>query len=260
MAFALGPKALAAGYRLAAYDTIGSTNREALEQAQQRDVGRLWVVATAQTEGRGRRGRVWQTPPGNLAASILLTLPGEQTKPATLGFAAGLALESAIRTASPRIGCLRLKWPNDVLIDGAKVAGILLEAMAGAGGPTNVAIGFGVNVLHHPDRLSYSATSLAACGVDVTAFTLFEALAEAWVDEEDRWNAGRGFEAIRERWLQRAAGLGAPIAVRTGEALYDGTFETIDDDGRLVVRAPDGKAYRVSAGEVHLGNAATART
>jgi BirA family biotin operon repressor/biotin-[acetyl-CoA-carboxylase] ligase len=153
---------------------------------------------------------------------------------------------------------LRLKWPNDVLIDAAKVAGILLEAATVPGGPTNVAIGFGINVRHYPNALPYPATSLAACGAEVTAENLFAALAEAWVEQEVLWNGGRGFEAIRDRWLRRAAGLGAPIAVRIGEEVYRGTFETIDGDGRLIVRAPDGKAHPVSAGEVHFGAAATA--
>jgi BirA family biotin operon repressor/biotin-[acetyl-CoA-carboxylase] ligase len=271
MAFRLGPGATAGGYRLAAYDTIGSTNAEALERAREGDPGKLWVAALGQTEGRGRRGRPWQTARGNLAASLLLVLDQPQAHAATLGFAAGLALEQAIRTCAPGIAFriamdeagsgksrLRLKWPNDVLLDGAKIAGILLESVAMPGGFNVVVIGIGVNVLHAPKDVPYPATSLRARGADVTAEPLFEALAEAWVEQEAAWDCGRGFAAIRRRWLERAAGLGAPIAVRMGGEVFRGTFETIDADGMLVLRDPAGAARRIAAGDVHFGAAATA--
>jgi BirA family biotin operon repressor/biotin-[acetyl-CoA-carboxylase] ligase len=273
MAFALGPKATAGGYRLAAYDTIGSTSTEAMACARAGDPGGVWIVSKEQTAGHGRRGRPWETASGNLAASLLLVLPVEQARSATLGFAAGLALDQAIRAAAPDVAPLRLaldgvtgpeirlrlKWPNDVLVDGAKVAGILLEAVAMPGGRTCVVIGIGVNVLHAPDSVPYPATSLAACGAEVTAEQLFEALAEAWVAQAELWDGGRGFPAVRRHWLQRAAGLGAPIAVRLGEAVVRGTFETIDEEGMLVVRTPEGAMRKIAAGEVHFGAAATAR-
>jgi BirA family biotin operon repressor/biotin-[acetyl-CoA-carboxylase] ligase len=270
MAFALGPAATAGGYRLAAYATIGSTSSEALSRARAGDPGRLWVAAREQTSGHGRRGRAWQTQSGNLAASLLLRLPGFETASATLGFAAGLALESAIRACAPDVALslalddaggprarLRLKWPNDVLVDGAKVAGILLEAVTMPGAANSVVIGIGVNVLHAPEGVPYPATSLSACGAKVTAEELFTALAEAWVEHEIVWDGGRGFGAIRRRWLERATGLGAPIAVRLGDDVLRGTFETIDADGRLVVRAADGSARTIAAGDVHFGAAAT---
>jgi BirA family biotin operon repressor/biotin-[acetyl-CoA-carboxylase] ligase len=270
MPFALGPKALAHGYRLAAYETVGSTSSEALERGRSGDPGRLWVVARAQTAGHGRRGRPWQTPSGNLAASLLLSLPERTVQVATLGFAAGLALEAAIGECAPSVSLklaldegsglatrVRLKWPNDVLIDGAKVAGILLEAVTGPGSTSVVVVGIGVNVRHKPEGAPYPATSLAECGASTTPEALFTALAESWVEQEQLWNGGRGFPEIRDRWLGRAAGLGAPIAVKAGEAIFRGTFETIDEEGRLVVRAPDGSARTISAGEVHFGAAAT---
>jgi BirA family biotin operon repressor/biotin-[acetyl-CoA-carboxylase] ligase len=257
MAFALGPKALAAGFRLAAYETVGSTSTEALERASAGDPGKLWVVAKEQTAGPGRRGRPWQTRPGNLAASLLMIQSGPSAAAARLGFVAGLALESAIRAALPSIRRLRLKWPNDVLIDGAKVAGILLEAVT-QNERTSVVVGIGVNVASAPPGLPYPVTFLGEHGAGVSVEALFAALAEAWVEQEKRWNGGRGFGAIRERWLECAAGLGAPIAVRIGDDLYRGTFETIDDEGRLVVRAGDGSARAVSAGDVHFGAVSTA--
>jgi BirA family biotin operon repressor/biotin-[acetyl-CoA-carboxylase] ligase len=324
MGFALGPKATAGGYRLAAYDTIGSTSTEAMDRARAGDPGRLWVVAREQTAGHGRRGRPWQTARGNLAASLLLRLDEPRAPTATLGFAAGLALEQAIRTVAPEVAIgialdgsepaarsktlsrrervaaeqpgeglrspearatpstaapphppasrapspsgrrdarharLRLKWPNDVLVDGAKVAGILLQAVTGSGDANAVVIGIGVNVRHAPQGVPYPATSLADCGAEVTAEDLSEALSDAWVDQEALWDCGRGFPAVRRRWLDHAAGLGAPIAVRLGDDVFRGTFETIDADGRLVVRAADGATRSIAAGDVHFGAAATA--
>ncbi len=267
MTFALAPRAQAGGYRLAAFDTIGSTSAEALERARAGDPGRLWVVAREQTAGHGRRGRPWQTARGNLAASLLLTVPAGQPKSATLGFAAGLALADAISACAPDIalkmalddaagpvGRLRLKWPNDVLVDGAKVAGILLEAVSGAG----VVVGVGVNVERAPEGVPYPATSLAACGTKVTSEELFMALSAAWVEQEQLWDCGRGFPVIRQNWLSHAAGLGSPIAVSVGGETFRGAFETIDEEGRLVVRAADGSARSIAAGDVHFGLAATA--
>lgn len=272
MAFALGPAALSGGYRLAAFDSIASTSAEARRLAAEGDPGRLWLVSSEQTAGYGRRGSAWQTPRGNLAASLLMMLSIPPARAATLGFVAGLALDDALRTAAPEAALrlildgsegphmrLRLKWPNDVLIDGAKVAGILLEAISlSEGGRTAVVIGIGVNVLYAPEGLPYATTSLAACGSGATAESVFAALSDAWVAHAEAWNEGRGFADVRRLWLERAAGLGGPIAVRSGEEVFRGVFETIDADGRLIVRAQDGAARIVSAGEVHFGAAATA--
>jgi BirA family transcriptional regulator, biotin operon repressor / biotin---[acetyl-CoA-carboxylase] ligase len=271
MAFELGPKARAAGYRLAEYETISSTSTEALAWAALGDPGRLWVVAKEQTAGHGRRGRPWQTPAGNLAATLLFVQKERWPSAATLGFVAGLALESAIRTTAPSIGIklgldaasnsagrLALKWPNDVLFDGAKVAGILLEAVTVATTQHSLVIGIGVNVRHAPQGIPYPVTSLLEQGADVDPEILFTALAEAWVEQEALWNGGHGFAAIRHRWLERAAGLGAPIAVKSGEDIFRGTFETIDDEGRLIIRSGDGSSRAITAGEVHFGATATA--
>jgi BirA family biotin operon repressor/biotin-[acetyl-CoA-carboxylase] ligase len=271
MAFTLGPRALAGGYRLAAYERIGSTSGEALSRARDGDPGRLWVVAREQTAGHGRRGRPWQTPAGNLAASLLLSIPAGMPNTATLGFAAGLALANAIELCAPGIALchalddaagpqsrLRLKWPNDVLLDGSKIAGILLEAVTGPADRGALVIGIGMNVKHAPDGVPYPATSLAACGMAVTVEELFTALSDAWVEQEAVWDGGRGFPVIRRRWLDHAAGIGGPIAVSIGADVFRGAFETIDDEGRLVVRTAEGSARAIAAGDVHFGVAATA--
>jgi BirA family biotin operon repressor/biotin-[acetyl-CoA-carboxylase] ligase len=258
MGFALGPIAEQAGYRLAAYDTIGSTSTEALARARLGDPGRLWVVARVQTAGHGRRGRAWSTPAGNLAASLLLNLPSSHGgSAATLGFVAGLALADAIGRTTVS-GGLQLKWPNDILLNGDKVAGILLQAVSAARGAANVVIGIGVNVAHAPAGLPYPATSLAACGTGVTAEQLFSALSDSWVERQQIWDGGHGFAMIREDWLNQAAGLGGPLAVIVGGETLRGVFETIGEDGRLILRTADGRARHVTAGEVHFGEAATA--
>ncbi|MBB5751245.1 biotin--[acetyl-CoA-carboxylase] ligase [Prosthecomicrobium pneumaticum] len=274
--FALGPAATAAGYRLIAYPTVGSTNAEALQRAREGDPGRLWLASDHQTGGRGRRGSSWQTPRGNLAASVLTVLPAQSPRAATLGFVAGLALDEALRKAAPQIGFVtaldgaggwggavsdrvRLKWPNDVLIDKAKLAGILLEAEPLPDGRFAVVVGIGVNVQHAPTGLPYPATALAAEGATVDAASLFIALTESWAGIERVWDGGRGFPALRRLWLERAAGLGEAVAVRIGEEVFRGVFETIDEEGHLVIRSGEGKMRTIAAGEVHFGTVATAR-
>src|ERR1700727_3534493 len=135
MVFSLGPRAVSAGYRLAAFDSIGSTNAEALARARDGERGPIWFVTSEQTAGRGRRHRAWIAPRGNLASSVLEVIDVAPATAATLGFAAGLALEAALRAVAGPAGIeFSLKWPNDVLAGQAKLTGILLEAEAGPGG------------------------------------------------------------------------------------------------------------------------------
>jgi BirA family biotin operon repressor/biotin-[acetyl-CoA-carboxylase] ligase len=277
MEFQLGPEARAAGYRLNNYEAVGSTNAEALNAARAGDPGQVWFVTADQTQGRGRRGRAWVAPVGNLAASLLVVAPNDPATAATLGFAAGLALDDALRMVAPglsfQVGLdafegsgapgrndrLRLKWPNDVLLDGGKLAGILLEAEPLPGNRLAVVIGIGVNVVAAPTGLPYAATALAELGIGIDAPRLFEALAEAWTSVERVWNGGRGFRALRRLWLDRAAGLGEDIVVRVGEQVLTGVFETIDDEGRLVIRSHEGLVRTIAAGEVHFGVVASSR-
>lgn len=255
--YGLGPQARVAGHRLHVHERLDSTNTEAMARFRAGETGPLWIVAHRQDAGRGRRGNAWASEPGNLTASLLW--PVDDVEPGqvpTLGFVAGVALSAALAAAGVE-GC-RLKWPNDVLASGAKLAGLLLEADSRPGGRRAVVMGFGVNVAAAPQGLPYPATCLRQMRYDTRAEDLFVHLTDAVIDAARQWDRGRGFERIRERWIADAAGIGAPVSVRTGDTLVHGIFETIDGAGRLVVRSEDGTRRTVTAGEVHLGTAATA--
>lgn len=270
MGFSLGPKAAFEGYRLEAHDTVGSTNALALDRARAGDAGGLWIVSKRQESGRGRRGRAWATPHGNLAATLLVVERFDLKAAATLGFVAGLALADALNAVAPaaRIGVgidgagngrnrFELKWPNDVLADGAKLAGILLESHVLNDGRVALAVGIGVNVVAHPTEVPYPATSLAALGSACDAEALFVALSDAWTENVRVWNGGQGLAGIRKLWLARAAGLGAEVAVKLDGEIKRGIFETIDEDGRFVIRDARGVAVTIAAGDVHFGAVAS---
>ena len=266
MDFALGPRALSAGYRLAAFDKIGSTNTEAMARARDGERGPVWFVTSEQTAGRGRRNRPWIAPRGNLASSILEVIDVTPAVAATLGFAAGLALEAALRRVSIEASLraagsdemkFTLKWPNDVLAGRQKLAGINLEAEAAADGRLAVVVGIGTNVIAAPEGTPTPATSLAALGVHIGAEELFAELSDAWTEFRGLWDNGRGFGEIRSLWLERATGLGQPVAVQTSGAAVEGIFDTIDDTGCMIVRTPIGKRVPISAGDVYFGSAAS---
>jgi BirA family transcriptional regulator, biotin operon repressor / biotin---[acetyl-CoA-carboxylase] ligase len=267
MPFKLGPRATSTGYRLAAFDQIGSTNAEALACARAGERGPMWFVTSEQTAGRGRRHRPWIAPRGNLASSILEVMTVQPAVAATLGFAAGLALESALAKVSieaamrsPGSDDLKfsLKWPNDVLAGRQKLAGILLEAEAVPGGLA-VVVGIGTNVVAAPTDTPTPATSLKALGIDVGAEELFAALSDGWAECRGIWDNGRGFAEIRRLWLERAAGLGQAVAVRSGSEPIEGIFDTIDEQGCMIVRTAAGTRVPITAGDVYFGDVASVR-
>jgi BirA family biotin operon repressor/biotin-[acetyl-CoA-carboxylase] ligase len=266
MVFSLGPHAVSAGYRLAAFDSVGSTNAEALGRARAGERGPIWFVTSEQTAGRGRRHRPWIAPRGNLASSILEVMEISPAIAATLGFAAGLALEAALQKVSVEASLrsvgsdemkFALKWPNDVLAGHKKLAGILLEAETIADNRLAVVVGIGTNVVAAPEGTPTPATSLKAIGVDVSAEDLFAALSDSWAEFRSIWDDGRGFSEIRLKWLQRAAGLGQPVSIVSAGSTVAGTFNTIDDAGCMIVRTSDGRRLPISAGDVYFGAAAS---
>lgn len=243
----LHPRAVRLGVRLIAYDVIGSTNAEALAFARDGERGPLWITADQQSAGRGRRGRVWVSEPGNLYASLLLHDPAPSARRAELSFVTVLALYDAIVNATPTAAPrLALKWPNDLLLDGRKVAGILIEGAASDG----VVIGIGVNCAHHPQDTETPATDFNTAGMPLDAAQLFQGLSGAMLDRLEQWARGEGFAMIRSDWLAHATGLGAPIVVRLPDRTLTGVFEDIDAAGCLVLKLPDGAGVAVTAGEV----------
>lgn len=263
--FTLGPAAEATGYRVSGYQSVGSTNVEAANALEDGADGLAWFVSTEQTDGRGRRGRDWATTKGNLAASLLLRPDVEPDILGGLGFVAGVALHDAlsgviaarldgVNALSQRVG---LKWPNDVLMNGAKLSGILLEAKKDMAGGLAVIVGIGVNVVQAPEGLPYPATSLnAELGAQAPdAAELFTDLSNAWAEAFALWDCGRGMPQILARWRTAAAGLGGPIEVQSGDARISGRFEDVDENGRLVIRCADGTLEHVSAGDVYFGTA-----
>jgi BirA family biotin operon repressor/biotin-[acetyl-CoA-carboxylase] ligase len=228
------------------YETVDSTNTAAFALARAGENGPLWVKARKQTCGRGRRGRAWVSEPGNLHASLLLSYPGPPDRAPELSFVAALAVHDALSAVAPQLAPqLTLKWPNDVLCNGKKICGILVEAEGRA-----VVIGIGINCIRHPQTAAYPATDLASAGAAVSAERMFSALAPALLQRIAQWNRGTGFAAIRADWLAHAAGLGDIVCVRTADTEIRGRHEGIDDQGRLRLQLSDGGCIEIAAGEV----------
>jgi len=235
-------------------------------RARDGESGPIWFVTSEQTAGRGRRHRPWIAPRGNLASSILEVIDVSPSIAATLGFAAGLALESALQKVSVEASLrsagsdhmkFSLKWPNDVLAGRQKLAGILLEAESVGDNRLAVVVGIGTNVVAAPEGTPTPATSLAALGVQISAEELFAALSDSWTEFRGIWDSGRGFGEIRKLWLERAAGLGEPVAIQTGSSTLEGTFDTLDETGCMIVRTADGRRLPVTAGDVYFGSTAS---
>ncbi len=237
-----------AGARTRTYGTLGSTNAEALALARAGEQGPLWITARSQSAGRGRRGSAWVSPPGNLYATLLLNAPAPPAQAPQLCFVAALALHDAVSGLAPALAPqLSLKWPNDLLLDEAKLGGILIES---ENTPVlAVAVGIGANCVSHPSGTPFPAIDLATAGAEVTPEQLFAALAAAMQRRLAQWQAGQGFGTIRADWLARAAGLGDPIQVRLPEREISGRFDGLDDAGRLLVAEESGTTA-VTAGEV----------
>ncbi len=250
----LGDLARAAGYRLIVRDEVGSTMEEARRALHQGDPGQLWIVARSQNAGRGRHGRHWTSPPGNLYASLLLVNPCEPALAPQLGFVAGLALHDAAARvtglAAPR---LALKWPNDLLVDGAKCSGLLLEGESGAGRFAVIA-GLGINIASSAQGTPYPASFLRAHRPEVTIEATLAALAEAFAERFAVWRRPGGFGPTRQAWLERAAFLGETITIRPPSGSVTGIFSGLDPGGRLLLETSAG-TQAFDAGDLFFGAA-----
>ena len=242
---------LPGGYARKHFDSIDSTNEEARRLAAAGERGPLWITADRQTAGRGRRGRQWASPMGNLAATLLLRPDRPANICAQLSFVAALAVCDVLAPLAP-LADLRVKWPNDVLADERKIAGILLESAGGGDRLEWLAIGVGLNLAHFPPDTEFPATSLAALGVPAIApQDALCRLAHTWSQWYEVWR-GEGFPRIRDVWLSRAARLGQRIQARLASGEASGVFEGIDEDGALILRESHGRTRTIAAGEVYF--------
>jgi BirA family transcriptional regulator, biotin operon repressor / biotin---[acetyl-CoA-carboxylase] ligase len=254
-ALALGEAAVAAGYRLLAQDEVTSTNDVALARASEAPCSRLWVLAQRQTRGRGRHGRAWASASGNLYASLVLIDPCAVVRAPELGFVAGLALFEAAHALTglehPR---LALKWPNDLLIDGAKCAGILLEGHRLRNGAFALIIGIGVNVASTPSGTPRGAM-LATFAPDATASRLFSLLSDAFARQFAEFAAApQSSEAHFAAWAEHAHGIGSQVRIRLPRGEVMGLFRGLDR-GRLILDTADG-LKRLDAGDLYVMNEA----
>lgn len=242
-----------AGYGLHRLAEVDSTLNEAARIAPDLTIP-TWILAQHQTAARGRRGRAWVNPKGNLAATLVMRPKGALDQVALRSFVAALALFDAVVAVTGRSDGLALKWPNDVLLNGGKLAGILLESAGQGGQASYVAIGIGVNLIQAPtpdeleDRALHPVSLLSETGVAIDADDFLTALAVAYDAHETRF-VTYGFDPIRRNWLDRAARLGDVITARTGKSETTGTFETIDERGNLVLRTAKGREL-IAAAEI----------
>lgn len=236
-----------------AYDEIDSTNAEARRRAEAGDVGPLFITAAVQAAGRGRRGRAWDTSRGNLAATLLIITDASPGEAAQLSFVAAFAIRALAERFVPA-SLVRFKWPNDVMVDGKKLSGILIESGRTATGALWLAIGMGVNLAHAPTNVERPATSIAAHLKDGIAAppTPTEALAvlsEALVRTAAAW-ARAGFAPLRDEWIKGAAGIGQLCLARLDTETVEGLAEGLDADGALLLRLSDRSLRRIAAGDV----------
>ena len=264
----------AGGYPVRHFDRIDSTNAEARRLADDGERGPLWLWADEQTGGRGRMGRSWVSEPGNLYATFLISIAADPTAATQVSFVAALAVHDMVSVLRPDLSP-RIKWPNDVLIDGAKFCGVLAEVVGTS--PVRIAIGCGVNVAHAPEDTPYPVTHLNSpppCGEGqgwgsaspaanhpppqplptrgrgLTVESVFEHLEMSLSNRLKLWDEGRGFPAIRQAWGERALGLGGKVTARLGTKDIHGIFTGLAADGALILDAADGTVTHIHSGEV----------
>ncbi len=238
-----------------AFDVLDSTNAEARRRAEAGEAGPVWITARRQTAGRGRRGRNWETGAGNLAATLLTVTDRSPAEAAQVSFVAALAVADLASAFLPPER-VKLKWPNDVMVRGRKLAGILVESGAREMGGLWLATGVGVNLASAPVAADRAATTLAheTQTPPPEPVAALEGLADAFSEWLSRWDA-RGFPPIAEAWTERAYGLGETCTARLPGEEVEGTAEGLDPDGALRLRLRDGRLRRITAGDVFFGAA-----
>ncbi|MFC3071910.1 biotin--[acetyl-CoA-carboxylase] ligase [Shinella pollutisoli] len=241
-------------FRHEALAEVGSTNTECLERARKGALSGLWITARRQTVGRGRRGRAWSSEPGNLYASLLLIDPAPMDRLGSLPLVVAVALQAAVSRVMPPGGPrVLVKWPNDLLIDGCKISGILVEAEVLPDGRQAVVIGCGVNIATAPDAGLYPIATLRQFGVSASPEELFAHLFAEMAEALSLWNRGDGVAAVMARWRAVASGVGEKITVNLPDRSISGRFAGIDDTGLLRLETGDGGERLIAAGDVFFG-------
>jgi len=241
--------ALEGGLAAEIFDELDSTNAEALRRIRAGKPREEWIVAERQTAGRGRMGRQWISADGNLFATRIYHANCPRARAPELSFVAALAAHDAVALAVTTAPDVRCKWPNDVLVNGAKVAGILLETEGG--GPTAewIAIGIGVNVTSAPDNVMYPATCIANEDGQTASEDVLRLLNERISYWLGKWSKS-GFRPIREAWKKVAANLGETVTLRTGNADVTGRFLDVDEHGALILEMESGETRTMTTGDV----------
>lgn len=234
--------------KIIAFDELDSTNAEARRRAEAGEAGPLWLMARRQSAGRGRRGRAWDGGQGNLTATLLTTVDRQPFEAAQLAFLAALAVGDLTR-AYFRAEILGYKWPNDVLLEGRKTAGVLIESGPARAGGLWIAVGVGVNLATYPQGVERPATAFAQHGATPTPDEALERLAAAFADRFDLW-LEQGFQPVQQAWLERAVGMGGDCTARLPSETVRGIAEGLDGDGALLLRLPNGAQRRITAGDV----------
>ena len=236
-------------FRHFGFGDVGSTNDEALTLAAGGQAPPFWVTARRQLAGRGRQGAAWISNAGNLYASLLLARDFGLAKAAQLPLVAALSLHDALASMLAPGSRLAIKWPNDLLLNNRKIAGILAESKVLADGRPVIVIGCGVNCAHHPQDTRHPASNLLDEGYFVSPEAVFAAFSSVMAGRLAEWNGGAGFAGIRAAWLQCASGLGETITVRLPQATIKGVFAGLDAAGRLILRQ-GASQQTISAGEL----------
>ena len=238
-------------FSLTAFDEVDSTSIQAKRLAEEGAPSGQLVVANSQNGGVGRRGRAWSSPAGNLYCSLMIRPNCSSHEAAKLSFLIAVALYHAVRPLLPADVSVNLKWPNDVLVDGKKIAGILLESKSKSDGNLEwLVIGTGVNLKHFPEVTEgLPATSMLENGADVDPADMLNRYADQFLKYYMEWQQN-GFAPIRDEWLNYAKGIGGPVVARLPNAELSGIFKGLSTDGALILQQNDETIKEISAGEV----------
>jgi BirA family transcriptional regulator, biotin operon repressor / biotin---[acetyl-CoA-carboxylase] ligase len=248
------PITLMNDYHLLSYDVLDSTNAEARRLAGGGASHGAVIWAKRQTDGRGRMGREWVSPEGNLYVSILLEVPKLSDSLTQLSFLAADAVAETLESMVDDAVDVRCKWPNDVLVNGKKLCGILLESFStiDAYGKNRhwVVVGIGINIDYFPENVLFPATSMKALGVElVSAKIVLSRLIYNFIHHYDHWMK-KGFTSVRTAWLKRAHMLGHRVQVQVANTAINGVFEGINETGAMLVHESGGRIQEILAGDV----------